>query len=189
MVAQSVKTGIQRPELTWFMESLRATHEDLGENLNHWLTGKVRAEPWRSGWRSDVWNSHFLSYSLFVQFYNLYAVEGNDNPLQYSCLENPMDRGTWRATVHRVTKSWTWLKRLSTQHKICMIPGKELDHVTAFHINYETIYILHSHDKMWCHLRKCFGDVEGTLHPRGLRKGFAEKEAFKSNLKGWNCDR
>ena len=30
-----------------------------------------------------------------------------DNPFQYSCLENPMDRGAWRATVHRVTKSWT----------------------------------------------------------------------------------
>ena len=29
------------------------------------------------------------------------------NPLQYSCLENPMDRGTWGALVHRVTKSWT----------------------------------------------------------------------------------
>ena len=29
--------------------------------------------------------------------------EGNGNPLQYSCLENPMDRGTWRATVHRLT--------------------------------------------------------------------------------------
>ena len=30
--------------------------------------------------------------------------EGNDNPLQYSCLENSMDRGVWRATVHGVTK-------------------------------------------------------------------------------------
>ena len=29
------------------------------------------------------------------------------NPLQYSCLENPMDKGTWQATVQRVTKSWT----------------------------------------------------------------------------------
>ena len=54
--------------------------------------------------------------------------EGNGSPLQYSCLENPMDRGAWRATVHgvtrvrnnlatkppqpcssSVTKSWTWL--------------------------------------------------------------------------------
>ena len=31
----------------------------------------------------------------------------NDNPLQYSCLKNPMDRGTLQATVHGVTKSWT----------------------------------------------------------------------------------
>ena len=35
------------------------------------------------------------------------------NPLQYSCLENPIDRGSWQATVHRVTKSQTWLKWLS----------------------------------------------------------------------------
>ena len=33
--------------------------------------------------------------------------EGTGNPLQYSCLENPMDRGTWQATVHEVTKSRT----------------------------------------------------------------------------------
>ena len=33
--------------------------------------------------------------------------EGNGKALQYSCLENPMDRGAWRATVHGVTKSWT----------------------------------------------------------------------------------
>ena len=32
---------------------------------------------------------------------------GNGNPLQYSCRENPMDRGAWRATVHRIAKSWT----------------------------------------------------------------------------------
>ena len=36
------------------------------------------------------------------------------NPLQYSCLENLMDRGGWQATVHGVAKSWTWLKWLST---------------------------------------------------------------------------
>ena len=39
---------------------------------------------------------------------------GNGNPLQYSCLENPMDRGAWRATVHRVAKSQAQLRRLST---------------------------------------------------------------------------
>ena len=34
------------------------------------------------------------------------------NPLQYYCLENPMDRGAWRATVHGVMKSWTQLMGL-----------------------------------------------------------------------------
>ena len=36
--------------------------------------------------------------------------EGNSNPLQYSCLENSIDRGAWLATVHGVAKSWTVLK-------------------------------------------------------------------------------
>ena len=36
---------------------------------------------------------------------------GNGNPLQYSCLENPVDRGAWRATVHEVTESWTRLSK------------------------------------------------------------------------------
>ena len=35
--------------------------------------------------------------------------EGNGNPLQYCCLENPMDKGAWWVTVHGVTKSWTQL--------------------------------------------------------------------------------
>ena len=33
--------------------------------------------------------------------------KGNGNPLQYSCLENPIDRGAWQAAVHGVTKRWT----------------------------------------------------------------------------------
>ena len=39
---------------------------------------------------------------------------GNGNPLQYSCLDNPMDSGAWRVTVHRVAKSQTQLKQRST---------------------------------------------------------------------------
>ena len=35
--------------------------------------------------------------------------EGNGNPLQYSCLENPLDRGAWRATAYSVARNWTWL--------------------------------------------------------------------------------
>ena len=39
---------------------------------------------------------------------------GHDNPLQHFHLENPMGRGAWRSTVHRITESQTWLKPLST---------------------------------------------------------------------------
>ena len=38
---------------------------------------------------------------------------GHGNPLQYSCLENPIDRGAWQATVHGITKSGTQLKQFS----------------------------------------------------------------------------
>ena len=39
-----------------------------------------------------------------------YPGEGNGNPLQYSCLDNPMDRGAWQATVYSVAKTQTHLK-------------------------------------------------------------------------------
>ena len=41
---------------------------------------------------------------------------GHGSPLQYSCVENPMDRGAWRATVHGIAKSRTRLKRLSNMY-------------------------------------------------------------------------
>ena len=48
---------------------------------------------------------------------------GDGNPLKYSCMENPMDSGAWRATVHWVTKSQTQLKQLSIHawqfHYLC----------------------------------------------------------------------
>ena len=37
-----------------------------------------------------------------------FSGEGNGYPFQYSCLENSMDRGAWRATIHKAAKSWTW---------------------------------------------------------------------------------
>ena len=41
---------------------------------------------------------------------------GNSNPLQYSCLENSMDRGAWWATVHGIVKSRTWLSTHACMH-------------------------------------------------------------------------
>ena len=59
--------------------------------------------------------------------------EGHGNPLQYSCLENPMDRGAWWATLHEVAKSWTRLKQLSTYALQavpvqCLITGNKITH-------------------------------------------------------------
>ena len=64
--------------------------------------------------------------------------EGNGNPLQYSCLENPMDRGAWRARVHRVAKSrtqlsdfthWTftriWQNLQARPDARCLVPHRE----------------------------------------------------------------
>ena len=47
--------------------------------------------------------------------------EGNGNPLQYSCLENPMDGGAWRATVHGVAKSWTRLSDFTFTFTFCYL--------------------------------------------------------------------
>ena len=46
--------------------------------------------------------------------------EGHSNPLQFSCLENPMNRGAWWAKVHRFAQSQIWLKRLSMH--VCDVP-------------------------------------------------------------------
>ena len=53
--------------------------------------------------------------------------EGIENPLQYSCLENSMDREAWQATVHRFTKSRTRLKRLSMH--ACLLLQIELESI------------------------------------------------------------
>ena len=60
---------------------------------------------------------YFLIVTLWTLFSYCYIVnsgEGNGNPLQYSCLENSMDRGAWWATVHGVAKSRTWLNKSHT---------------------------------------------------------------------------
>ena len=49
-------------------------------------------------------------------------MEGHNNPLHYSCLQNPKDRGAWRATVHRVAKSQTRLSDFTGMHAPCYVP-------------------------------------------------------------------
>ena len=55
-------------------------------------------------WVQSLGQEHTLEYGMLVP-----TPVGNGNPLQYSCLENPMDREAWQATGHGVTKSQTAL--------------------------------------------------------------------------------
>ena len=50
---------------------------------------------------------------------------GNGNPLQYSCLENFMDRGAWWATVHGVAKTQTWLNNRAQEEWSCLETSKQ----------------------------------------------------------------
>ena len=71
------------------------------------------------GWSSLVgcspWDLEDLDTTEWLHFhFSLSCIgEGNGNPLQCSCLENPGNRGAWWAAVYGVAQSWTWLKRLS----------------------------------------------------------------------------
>ena len=61
--------------------------------------------------------------------------EGNNNPLQYSCLGNPMDRRVWWAIVHRVSKSETRLTQWSMHARRDMnIQGQEAEHVSSLEL-------------------------------------------------------
>ena len=61
---------------------------------------------------------------------------GHGNPPQYSRLENPMDRGIWLTTVHRVAKSRLRLKRISPQHTF---PGSEVSRIEELEFSHETL--------------------------------------------------
>ena len=61
-------------------------------------------------------NEHMENYRRITELQNLGTGEGNGTPLQYSCLENPMDGGAWWAAVHGVEKSRTGLSDFTFTH-------------------------------------------------------------------------
>ena len=85
----------------------------------HWHPTPVLLPGESQGWRSLVgcnlwglWVGHDWATSLLL-FLSCIG-EGNGNPLQCSCPENPRDGGAWWAAVYGVAQSQTWLKRLSS---------------------------------------------------------------------------
>ena len=74
---------------------------------SHGQRSLVGCSPW-GRWESDTTEWLHFHFSLSC------TGEGNGNPLQCSCLENPRDRGAWWAAVYRAAQSWTRLKRLNS---------------------------------------------------------------------------
>ena len=83
-----------------------------------------------AGQEATVRSGHGTTDCFQIGKSSMSSGEGNGTPLQYSCLENPMDRGAWKAAVHGVTEAWTRLKRLSSSSSrlvIAFLPrGKHL---------------------------------------------------------------
>ena len=80
--------------------------------------------------------------------------KGNDNPLQYSRLENSRDGGAWRAAVYGVAQSWTWLKRLSSSSSMQALPER----FSKLHKN--SIFFLSVEGSDWLIRGKCVWYLE-----------------------------
>ena len=66
--------------------------------------------------KEPTWQSRWCRRPGFDPWVRRFPGGGNGNPLQYSCLENSMYKGTWQAVVHRVTKDQTWLSNWACMH-------------------------------------------------------------------------
>ena len=83
---------------------------------SHGQRSLVGCSPWG---RTELDTTEWLHFRFSLSCIG----EGNGNPLQCSCLENPRDGGAWWAAVYGVTQSWTWLKRLSSSSNHSSILG------------------------------------------------------------------
>ena len=82
--------------------------------MNESLGQESRIEHFSKVWSSNDPSFLFSPLKLSSLFWGMLIGEGNGNPLQYSCLENPTDGGAWWAAIYGVAQSRTWLKRLSS---------------------------------------------------------------------------
>ena len=83
---------------------------------SHGWRSLVGCSPW-GRWGSDMVERLHFHFSLSC------IGEGNGNPLQCSCLENPRDGGAWWAAVYGVTQRQTRLKWLSSSSRVCLVVG------------------------------------------------------------------
>ena len=88
---------------------------ELGDQVDF----TAQATDWLSGWSLTGLESS--KWMVFINSSSVYCGEGNGNPLQCSCLENPRDGGAWWAAIYGVTQSRTRLKWLSSSSSMCLL--------------------------------------------------------------------
>ena len=113
---------------------------------------------------------------------------GNDNPFQYSCLENSMDRGAWQVTVHGVAKSWTQPSDWTiTTCLIANVNGKQKEHkiTPGSHVKNSMILYIHTHTHR--HTRFKLGTIKNLniSHYIHSPKIFVQKHFVQEHF--WGC--
>ena len=107
--------------VAWFSVHLRKITKvsfQCSEKIHmSWSVNHERASRWLSGKESACQCRRCRNLALIPRLGRSLG-GGHGNSLQYSYLENPMDRGIWKATVHEVTKSQTWLNDWAHTHNI-----------------------------------------------------------------------
>ena len=106
--------------------------------------------------------------------------EGNGNPLQYSCLGNPMDREVYQARVHRITKSWTQLTNTFTLSLPDLLHSDRLGLSTSLQMAQFHSFLWHMSTNVFNMIRSVFSYVDLTEVFQGL--------IDKSVLQRWNRD-
>ena len=86
-----------------------------------------------------------MAEQLHFHFSLSYIGEGNGNPLQCSCLENPRDGGAWWAAVYGVAQSRTRLKRLSTSSSIAYVRWIDYTHRLQIFLSYKIASFFQNH--------------------------------------------
>ena len=109
---------------------------------------------------SHIWTrKSLLTIVNNLHIYIYISGGGHGNPLQYSCMKNPMDRGAWQATVYGVAKSWTQLKWLSTAC-VCVCVYRQMQ---IFPSNSDVLTNLHFKLSFWSE-RSSLHSIQKYVH-------------------------
>ena len=124
-VASSSEHGVLMTTQEW-----RQHHMQRNPNVTPWTYPISKCAPSHL----QPWNGSFVTMLTFT------TGEGIGNPLQYSCLENPMDRGAWQAAVHWSCKEWDSTEWLTQTHTHFMNPQNMLGSLNMKWDNIVLIY-------------------------------------------------